>query len=100
MQYQKLAKVVNETVKRGGRIIIPAFAIERTQEIVYYLHMLTEKNLIPPLPIYVDSPMATSATNIFQLHAECYDEAITEDIYVPSQEPVWIRFPAFHKQRG
>jgi metallo-beta-lactamase family protein len=72
----KLAKVVNDTVKRGGRIVIPAFAIERTQELVYYLHVLTNKNIIPPIPIYVDSPMATSATGIFQLHPECYDEEI------------------------
>lgn len=72
----KLAQVVNDTVKRGGRIVIPAFAIERTQELVYYLHVLTNNNLIPEIPIYVDSPMATSATNIFQLHPECYDEEI------------------------
>jgi len=75
---EKLAAVVNETVDRGGKIIIPAFAIERTQELVYYFHLLTDSHKIPSLPIYVDSPMATNATTIFQVHPECYDEEIHE----------------------
>jgi metallo-beta-lactamase family protein len=74
----KLAAVVNETVDRGGKIIIPAFAVERTQELVYYFHLLTDAHKIPELPIYVDSPMATSATGIFQVHPECYDEEVHE----------------------
>jgi len=74
----RLSKVVNETVERGGRIVIPAFAVERTQEIIFYLHMLTNSKQIPILPIYVDSPMATSATSIFQLHPECYDDSINK----------------------
>lgn len=72
----KLARVVNDTADQGGRIIIPAFAVERTQEIIYHLHVLRDGRKIPSMPIYVDSPMATSATNIFQLHPECYDESI------------------------
>ena len=75
---EKLAAVVNETVDKGGKIIIPAFAIERTQELVYYFHLLVDEHKIPSLPIYVDSPMATSATTIFQVHPECYDEDIHE----------------------
>lgn len=70
----KLADVVNRTVARGGRIIIPAFAIERTQELVFFLHLLTDSGKIPKLPIFVDSPMATNATGIFRIHPECYDE--------------------------
>lgn len=71
---EKLADVVNRTVNRGGKIIIPAFAIERTQELIYFLHLLNDTGKIPKLPIYVDSPMATNATAIFRVHQECYDE--------------------------
>ena len=70
----KLVEAVNKTVKRGGKIIIPAFAIERTQELIYILHLLNDEGRIPKIPIYVDSPMATNATAIFRVHQECYDE--------------------------
>jgi metallo-beta-lactamase family protein len=75
---KELAQVVNETVERGGRIIIPAFAVERTQELVYYLHKLTREGKIPELDIYVDSPMGTNATSIFRVHQECYGPEIRE----------------------
>jgi metallo-beta-lactamase family protein len=70
----KLADVVNRTVKRGGKIIIPAFAVERTQELVYFLHLLNDQKKIPKIPTFVDSPMATNATSIFRVHQECYDQ--------------------------
>ncbi|MCR4789953.1 MAG: MBL fold metallo-hydrolase [Treponemataceae bacterium] len=69
-----LVKIVNRVVETKGKIIIPSFAIERTQELVYYFHMLVDQRRIPHIPIYVDSPMATNATSIFQVHPECYDE--------------------------
>ena len=71
---ETLASIVNRTAQRGGKIIIPAFAIERTQEIVFYLHLLADARKIPGIPIYVDSPMATNATSIFKIHPEYYDE--------------------------
>lgn len=71
---EKLAEVVNRTYQRGGKIIIPSFALERTQEIVFYLHLLVDQQRIPKMPIYVDSPMATNATSIFQVHQECFNE--------------------------
>ncbi|MCX7787291.1 MAG: MBL fold metallo-hydrolase [Spirochaetes bacterium] len=74
----KLARIVNETVDRGGKLLIPAFAVERTQELVYLLHLLVDGKQIPDIPIYVDSPMATNATTIFQVHPECYDQEIHE----------------------
>ena len=70
----KLAAVVNETVERNGKIIIPAFTVGRTQELVYMLHLLSDEGRIPKVPVYVDSPMATNATSIFRVHQECYDE--------------------------
>lgn len=68
-----LAKVVNDVVARGGRIIIPAFAVGRTQEIVYDLHQLSYAGEIPELPIYVDSPLAVNVTEVFRMSPEYYD---------------------------
>ncbi len=68
-----LAKVVNDVVDRGGRIVIPAFAVGRTQELVYHLHQLTYEGRIPEIPIYVDSPLAVNVTEAFRMHPECYD---------------------------
>lgn len=73
-----LKRIVNETFARGGSLLIPAFAVGRTQQIVYSLHKLFEKGEIPTMPIYVDSPMATRATEIFRLHPEVYDAEIRE----------------------
>lgn len=71
---QELADVVLRTAKRGGKVIIPAFSVGRTQEIVYALHQLTKAGRIPELPVYVDSPLSTNVTDIFRLHPECFDE--------------------------
>lgn len=75
---EKLGRVVRETAEKGGKIVIPAFAIERTQELVYYLHLLSDRKAIPDIPIWVDSPMALNATTIFQVHPECYDRETHE----------------------
>jgi metallo-beta-lactamase family protein len=69
----ELRGVVNETFSRGGKLIVPAFSVGRTQEIVYALHRLGTAGEIPRLPIYVDSPLSTDATEVFRLHPECYD---------------------------
>ncbi len=75
---KKLATAAKEIAKSGGKMIIPAFAIERTQELVYYFHLLTDQKIIPEIPIYVDSPMAVNATSIFQVHPECFDQETEE----------------------
>jgi metallo-beta-lactamase family protein len=75
---EKLAQIVKKTAEQKGKIIIPAFAVERTQEIIYILHLLSDQGRIPRIPIYVDSPMATNATSIFRVHQECYDEEIRQ----------------------
>jgi metallo-beta-lactamase family protein len=70
-----LARVINRTIKRGGKIIIPAFALERSQELIYSLHMLVNKKQIPSnLPIFLDSPLANAITDIFRKHMELFDE--------------------------
>ena len=71
----QLAKVVRETAARGGRILIPAFAVGRTQEMIYALHGLAREGAIPPIPIYVDSPLAIDATTVFEMHPESFDRS-------------------------
>ncbi len=71
---EALRRVVNKTYRRGGKIIIPAFSVGRTQELVYALHRLSQARHIPQLPIFVDSPLSTNVTEIFRLHPECYDQ--------------------------
>lgn len=68
-----LAEVVNRTSERGGKVIIPAFSVGRTQTIVYFLHEQMVAGTIPRLPVFVDSPLAVNATEVFKMHPECYD---------------------------
>jgi metallo-beta-lactamase family protein len=65
---------VRQTVDRGGKLLIPAFSVGRTQTIVYFLHQLINAGRLPDLPIFVDSPMAVRATEVFRAHPECFDE--------------------------
>jgi metallo-beta-lactamase family protein len=68
-----LADVVTRTSRRGGKVIIPAFAVGRTQEIVYALDQLWNESRLPNIPVYVDSPLAINATGVYAAHPECYD---------------------------
>jgi metallo-beta-lactamase family protein len=70
---KELERIINSTYRRGGKIIVPAFAVGRTQQLVYMLHQLVIKADIPKLPIYVDSPLAVNTTQVFRSHPECYD---------------------------
>lgn len=74
----ELVNIIKNAISKKGKIIIPSFAIERTQEIIYFLHLLVDQKKIPSIPIYVDSPMASNATSIFRVHPECYDADVTE----------------------
>lgn len=73
-----LMNVINSTVKAGGNIIVPSFALERSQEVLYYLNQLLIENQIPHLVVFVDSPMALSITKVFEDHPELFDEEMTE----------------------
>ena len=68
-----LADVVNRTAQRGGKIVVPTFALERAQEVIYVLKKLRTQGRIPRLPVYVDSPLTVKLTEVFKLHPECYD---------------------------
>src|SRR5262245_56197427 len=71
---ERLGDVVRRTAGRGGKLIIPAFAVGRQQTIVYFLHQLIEAGRLPDVPVFVDSPMAARATDVFRSHPECFDE--------------------------
>lgn len=86
---QHLARVVRETAARGGRVLVPAFAVGRTQELVYDLHELARARQIPEIPIYIDSPLAIDATSVFRMHPEVYDRS--EKLVV--EQPNLFDFP-------
>jgi len=91
----RLAEVVRETAARGGRVLIPAFAVGRTQEIVYNLHSLVRENAIPAIPIYVDSPLAIDTTTVFEMHPETFDQS--EDMVKKVKD--LFEFPLVHYTR-
>ena len=74
----KLAATINETISKGGKLIVPSFALERTQELIYFLHQLKLSKKIPDFPIFIDSPLAIDATSIFRIHPECFDDETIE----------------------
>ena len=71
--FEELRGMVKRTVERGGKVIVPAFAVGRTQEIVYDLHRLMDAGEIPSIPVFVDSPLAVNVSDIFRRHPECFD---------------------------
>ncbi|MBN1412846.1 MAG: MBL fold metallo-hydrolase [Spirochaetales bacterium] len=82
----KLKDIINTTVKRGGKVIIPSFAVGRTQEVVYKIHRLINDGEIPGnIPVFVDSPLAVDATAIYRLHPEAYDKE-TSDFLLTSND--------------
>jgi len=78
--YQEFREVVMRTVKRDGKIIIPSFAVGRTQELVYFLNEMVNDGSIRHIPVFVDSPLAVNATEIFEKHPECFDKETHEFI--------------------
>ncbi len=70
--------IVDTCVKRKGKLLIPAFSVGRTQELVYILNRFENQGLLPDIPVYVDSPLAINATEVFRIHPECFDEEILE----------------------
>lgn len=77
---ERLAEIISRTCGRGGRVIIPSFAVGRTQEIVYALNQLWNEGRLPSVPVYVDSPLAVNATSVYLAHPECYDEELKRSL--------------------
>ncbi|OQY35000.1 MAG: MBL fold metallo-hydrolase [Anaerolineaceae bacterium 4572_5.1] len=80
LAYQELRAVTQKTIERGGKVIIPSFAVGRTQELSVFLHQMMLKGEIPHVPVYVDSPLAINASQIFNEHPECMDAETLADI--------------------
>ena len=76
--FDEFEEVVARTIKRGGKVIIPAFAVGRTQELVYNLNIMMFEHDVPRVPVFVDSPLAVNASDIFRKHPECFDDETRE----------------------
>ena len=87
---KKLAKVVNDTISKGGKIIVPAFSLSRTQDIVFSLNRLQDAKKIPRIKVFVDSPLSVNITEIFKLHPECFDEE-TNQIIASHENPFGLK---------
>lgn len=83
----RLREVVITTAKRGGKVLIPAFSLERTQQIVYDLHLLWDAKEIPAIPIVIDSPLASKVTDVFMKHPECYDQEMFDEFLSRAHTP-------------
>jgi len=81
---QLIGDVINSTIQAGGNIIVPSFALERSQELLYFINELYRQNAIPHMTVYLDSPMASRITKVFKRHRELYDKEMTE--YVNNHE--------------
>ena len=86
----QLAEVVRRTAADGGNVVIPTFAVERAQELMYHISRLAEAESIPRMPVFLDSPMAVEATAIFERHRECFDEE-AQRLIDSGRQP--LRFP-------
>lgn len=93
---KELGAIVRATASRGGRVLIPAFAVGRTQEIIYDLHVLLKEGRIPAIPIYVDSPLAIDVTGVFAMHPEVFDRS--EPLLAAGEEP--FTFPLVRYTRS
>lgn len=85
---EELGDIINRTVEKGGKLIIPAFSLGRTQEMVYGIHKLMNRGRIRPnIPVYVDSPLAVNVTSVFKKHTECYDVETKEEFTEKDKDP-------------
>jgi metallo-beta-lactamase family protein len=93
---EKLREVIEETYNKGGNLIIPAFAVERTQDLLYDINLLMVKGQMPPMRVFIDSPMAVAATEVFKRHPDLFDKETT-DLISAGDNP--LTMPALHFSR-
>ena len=86
---QELLKIVQEAISHRAKVVIPAFAVERTQDIIYTLGQSIRSGALPPIPVYIDSPLAISATEIFKKNPDCFDRE-TQKILSGGENPLEI----------
>jgi metallo-beta-lactamase family protein len=92
--YAQLARIIKDTFRRGGNVIIPAFAVERTQDLLYGLNRLIHRGALAPQHVYVDSPLAVEATRVFARHVDLFDEEAQRFRHITGDVP--IHFPNLH----
>jgi metallo-beta-lactamase family protein len=92
-RYERFVTILNETIKRGGKVVIPAFAVGRTQTLLFDLNTAVARRDLPRVPVYVDSPLASSATEVFRAHRECFDEE-ADQLLSSGDDP--FDFPGLH----
>lgn len=93
----QFADIINETTKAGGKTIIPTFAVERAQEIMYHIARLVNQNRIPEIDVYLDSPMAVDVTKVFRQHRDCLDQE-TMELIESGTAP--LKFPGLRMARS
>lgn len=96
--YDEMREVLMRTIARRGKVIIPAFAVGRTQELVYFLNDMMTNREVPRVPVYVDSPLAVNTTDIFEKHTECFDEE-TRQFVLEHRHPA-LNFDQLHYVRS
>jgi metallo-beta-lactamase family protein len=84
---EEVVRIIRSVSASGGKVIIPAFAVGRTQQLVYLLHKLFNENRIPEIPIFVDSPLACEATCVFRNHPECFDRETNRTFVADHEDP-------------
>ena len=83
----EFGQILDEALARRGKVMIPAFAVERTQALLYILHQLFHTGKLRPVPVYVDSPLAVNATEIFRIHPECFNETVYRFLFEDKNDP-------------
>jgi metallo-beta-lactamase family protein len=80
-------RILSEAIERRGKVMIPSFAVERTQQVLHVLNRLFHEGRLPELPVYVDSPLAVGATEIFRLHPECFNAEVYDFMFEKDRDP-------------
>jgi metallo-beta-lactamase family protein len=84
---QELLQIIQQAIRDQAKVVIPAFAVERTQNVIFTLHQFLRKGLLPSVPVYIDSPLAISATEIFKRNTDCFDQE-TKDLLLGGDNPL------------
>ncbi len=95
---EEFGRILEHALRRCGKVMIPAFAVERTQALLYILHQLFHSGKLKPVPVYVDSPLAVNATEIFRIHPECFNETVYDFLFEKESDP--FIFPGLHLIRA
>ncbi len=94
---QRFGGIIRKTFDQGGKLIIPSFSVGRTQEVLYYIHELVARGEMPPMKVYVDSPLSFDATEVYKIHQECFDAGMRDYLY-SNMSP--FQFEGLHFTQG